>query len=76
MSEWPTYITKAFMAFYESGTEEEAIEEFASRWAHELRNEVVEELTPDLVGESRAELKVELMRGGRNKGMEGEKGRR
>ena len=45
-------------------------------YAHELRNEVVEELTPDLVGERRAELKVELMRDGRNKGMEGEKGRR
>jgi hypothetical protein len=44
--------------------------------AHELRNEAVEELTLDLVGESRAELKVELMRDGRNKGMEGEKGRR
>jgi len=44
--------------------------------AHELRNEAVEELTPDLVGESRAELKVELMRDGRNNGMEGEKGRR
>jgi hypothetical protein len=44
--------------------------------SHELRNEVVEELTPDLVGESRAERKVELMRDGRNKGMEGEKGRR
>ncbi len=41
-----------------------------------MRNEVVEELPPDLVGESRAELKVELMRDGRNKGMEGEKGRR
>jgi hypothetical protein len=44
--------------------------------SHELRNEAVEELTLDLVGESRAELKVELMRDGRNKGMEGEKGRR
>ncbi len=44
--------------------------------AHELRNEAVEELIPDLVGESRAELKVELMRDGRNNGMEGEKGRR
>lgn len=32
MSEWPTYITKAFLAFYEYGTEEEPIEEFASRW--------------------------------------------
>jgi hypothetical protein len=28
----PEYITKAFMAFYEYGTEEEPIEEFASRW--------------------------------------------
>jgi hypothetical protein len=44
--------------------------------AHELRNEAVEELTPDLVGESRAELDIELMRDGRNRGMEGEKGRR
>jgi len=41
-----------------------------------LRNEVVEELIPDLVSESRAELDVELVRGGKNRGMESEKGRR
>jgi hypothetical protein len=44
--------------------------------AHELRNEVVDELTPNLVGESRTELDVELVRGGRNRGMASEKGRR
>jgi hypothetical protein len=43
---------------------------------HELRNEVVEELIPDWVGESRAELDVELVRGSRNRGRENEKGRR
>ena len=32
MSEWPKYITEAFLHFYEFGTEEEPIEEFASRW--------------------------------------------
>jgi hypothetical protein len=41
-----------------------------------LRNEVVEELIPDLVGENRAELDASLVRGGRNRGMESEKGRR
>jgi hypothetical protein len=41
-----------------------------------LRNEVVEELIPDLVGENRAELDAPLVRGGRNRGMESEKGRR
>jgi len=41
-----------------------------------LRNEVVEELIPDLVSESRAELDVELVRGDKNRGMESEKGRR
>jgi hypothetical protein len=44
--------------------------------AHELRNEVVEELIPDLVGENRAELDAPLVRGGRNRGMESKKGRR
>jgi hypothetical protein len=44
--------------------------------SHELRNEVVEELIPDLVSESRTELDVELARGSRNRGRENEKGRR
>ena len=43
---------------------------------HELRNEVVEELIPDLMSESRAELDVELVGESRNRGMESEKGRR
>ncbi len=44
--------------------------------AHELRNEVVEELIPNLVGESRAELDAPLPKDGRNRGMKGEKSRR
>ncbi len=44
--------------------------------AHELRNEFVEELSPDLMSESRAERDAPLVRGGRNRGMESEKGRR
>jgi len=44
--------------------------------AHELRNEVVEELIPDLVRKSRGELDVELGNAGRNRGRENEKGRR
>jgi len=48
----------------------------AARFAHELRNEAVEELIPDRMDESRAELKIELMRDGRNKGKKGEKGKR
>jgi len=44
--------------------------------AHELRNEVVEELIPHLVGENRAELDAPLPRDGRNRGMKGEKSRR
>ena len=32
MPEWPEYISRAFIPFYMMGTEEEAIEEFASRW--------------------------------------------
>ena len=44
--------------------------------AHELRNEVVEELIPDLMSESRAELDVELVGESRNRGMESEKGGR
>ena len=44
--------------------------------AHELRNEVVEELSPDLVGESGTELVALLIAGGRNRGMKSEKGRR
>jgi hypothetical protein len=42
---------------------------------HELRNEVVEELIPDRVSESRAELDVELVRGSRNRGIWSEKRR-
>jgi hypothetical protein len=41
-----------------------------------LRNEVVEELIPDLVRKSRGELDVELGNAGRNRGRENEKGRR
>jgi len=41
-----------------------------------LRNEVVEELSPDLMSESRAERDAPLVRGGRNRGMESKKGRR
>jgi hypothetical protein len=37
---------------------------------------VVEELIPELVSESCAELDVELVRGGKNRGKESEKGRR
>jgi hypothetical protein len=44
--------------------------------AHELRNEVVEELIPDLMSESRAELDAPLVGESRNRGMESEKGRR
>jgi hypothetical protein len=50
--------------------------EFPACPAHELRNEVVEELIPDLMSESRAELDVELVGESRNRGMESEKGRR
>jgi hypothetical protein len=41
-----------------------------------LRNEFVEELSPDLMSESRAERDAPLVRGGRNRGMESKKGRR
>ncbi len=44
--------------------------------SHELRNEVVEELIPDLMSEKRAELDIELVGKSRNRGMESEKGRR
>src|SRR5947209_19481855 len=44
--------------------------------AHELRNENVEELIPDLASESGGELDVELVSDGREKGRENEKGRR
>ena len=44
--------------------------------AHELRNEVVEELSPDLMSESRAEPDVKPVRDGRNSGMASKKGRR
>lgn len=42
---------------------------------HELRNEIVEELLPNLVGENRAELDAPLPRDGRKRGMKGEKSR-
>src|SRR5216683_953739 len=44
--------------------------------AHELRNEVVEELNPDLMSESRAEPDVKPVRDGRNRGMVRKEGRR
>jgi hypothetical protein len=44
--------------------------------AHDLRNEVVEELIPDLVSENLTELDVPHVRGGRSRGMENEKGKR
>jgi hypothetical protein len=44
--------------------------------AHELRNEVVEELIPDLANESCARLDVELGRGSRNRGREHEQARK
>lgn len=43
---------------------------------HGMRNEVVEELIPDMVSESHGELNVELVSSGRNRGREDEKGRR
>ena len=47
-----------------------------ARLAHDLRNEVVEELIPDLVSENLAGLDVPHVRGGRTRGMENEKGKR
>jgi len=44
--------------------------------AHELRNEVVEELIPSVGNESCAELNVECGQGSRNRGRENEKGRK
>ena len=44
--------------------------------AHELRNEVVEELNSDLVSQSGANLDSKLVRGNKNSGMENEKGRK
>src|SRR5438034_3099391 len=44
--------------------------------AHELRNEVVEELNADLVSQSGANVGSKLVRGNKNSGMENEKGRR
>ena len=44
--------------------------------AHEVRNEVVEELISDVVSESHGELNVEFASKGRNRGREDEKGRR
>ena len=43
---------------------------------HELRNEIVEEFIADRVSESCAEQDAPLVRGGRTRGMESEKGRR
>ncbi len=40
--------------------------------AHEMRNELVEELIPNLVGESRTEQDAPFTRDGRNSGMAGE----
>src|SRR5713226_5616641 len=44
--------------------------------AHELRNEVVEELMPGRINTSRGEQAAQLVRGGRNSGMESKQGRR
>ncbi|MFL5706560.1 MAG: hypothetical protein ACJ8AG_27615 [Ktedonobacteraceae bacterium] len=41
-----------------------------------MRNEVVEELTPDLVDKSSEELAAPLVEGGRKRGMKSEKGER
>src|SRR5437868_13186189 len=49
---------------------------FFPLYSHELRNENVEELIPDLASESGGELDVELVSDGREKGRENEKGRR
>ena len=43
---------------------------------HELRNEIVEEFIADRVSESCAEPDAPLVRGGRTRGMESEKGSR
>jgi hypothetical protein len=48
----------------------------ASSISHELRNEVVEELSPDRMSKSRGERDAPLVRGGRNRGMESKKSRR
>ena len=45
-------------------------------YAHELRNEVVEELISNLMNESCAEREAPRVGGGRNRGMESQKGRR
>ena len=39
--------------------------------AHELRNELVEELTPTLADETCAELDAPLLRDGKNRGVKG-----
>jgi hypothetical protein len=44
--------------------------------AHELRNEVVEELIPDLMSKGHAELDVERVRVAETEGWKAEKGRR
>ena len=46
------------------------------RNTHDLRNEFVEELSPDLMSESRAERDAPQVRDGRNGGMESKRGRR
>ncbi len=49
---------------------------FKACFAHELRNEIVEELIADRVSESCAEQDAPLVRGGRTRGTESEKSRR
>jgi len=46
------------------------------RNTHDLRNEVVEELIPDLMSKGHAELDVERVRGAETEGWRAEKGRR
>src|SRR6266700_1840047 len=53
-----------------------SIQRVRSRYTHELRNEVVEELICDQGGKSRAYLNIELVRSGRKRRKEREKGRR
>ncbi len=47
-----------------------------ARKAHELRNEVVEELISNLMNESCAEREAPRVGGGRNRRMESQRGRR
>ena len=52
------------------------VRKMLARYAHELRNEIVEELIADRVSESCAEQDAPLVRSGRTRRMESEKGRR